>query len=349
MAAGALIDRRRRVAAGIAAGQHSRVDRRPSRTPRRGPARVRELVTDADRARRPRSSCRCCESDVARAIGDGAVAIEARAARRPQLATEIGEPFLIARVAESWMMSLSGCRVRHRTTRRPRPGGADGAGHRRAARRGAALRRADPQHAHVGAGGRAPTRRAASQLADEALAIASQHGAPELMASAHLARRLALGSSTASTSAARPAFAAVARGRAARPTSQLQLTASLFALIDLLELGRIDEHLAMLETFRSPGPPRPAPHVVRGVRDVHGRAARLLSTGRYDEAQQLADEAWAAGVRSHGVNAEIAYAGIWYRLALDLGRLAGTVPEIERMVAASPRLRTWQDRAGCAA
>ena len=61
----------------------------------------------------------------------------------------------------------------------------------------------------------------------------------------------------------------------------------------------------------------------------------------YEEAQRLADEARAAGVRSHGVNAEVAYAGFAYRMALDHGRLAALVPDIERLVSARP-LRTWQ-------
>ena len=47
-------------------------------------------------------------------------------------------------------------------------------------------------------------------------------------------------------------------------------------------------------------------------------------------------------MRSHGVNAEIAYAGIAYRLAFDLGRLAETVPQSEQMVSTNPRLRMWQ-------
>ena len=66
------------------------------------------------------------------------------------------------------------------------------------------------------------------------------------------------------------------------------------------------------------------------------------SAGNYDEAQRLADEALAAGIRSHGVNAEVAYAGVWYRISLDLGRLPSTIPEAERMLAANPRLRMWQ-------
>ena len=72
------------------------------------------------------------------------------------------------------------------------------------------------------------------------------------------------------------------------------------------------------------------------------RASHALSAGDYAAARRLADAALAAGRRSHGVNAEVAYAGVWFRLALDLGRLAATLPESERMYAANPRLRMWQ-------
>ena len=69
--------------------------------------------------------------------------------------------------------------------------------------------------------------------------------------------------------------------------------------------------------------------------------SRLVSVGRYDDAQKLADEARVAGLRSHGENAEVAYAGFAYRIALDRGRLTDLLPDIERLVAIMP-LRTWQ-------
>ena len=79
---------------------------------------------------------------------------------------------------------------------------------------------------------------------------------------------------------------------------------------------------------RAPGDarrvPRPgrraAPPAVRGVRPASSRPSHALSAGDYDEAQRLADEALATGRPSHGVNAEIAYAGVRFRIALDLGR-----------------------------
>ena len=79
--------------------------------------------------------------------------------------------------------------------------------------------------------------------------------------------------------------------------------------------------------------------------ETYGRFQRGLARAvgrRLREARRLADEALATGRRSHGVNAEVAYAGVWFRLALDLGRLPETLPESERMLAANPRLRMWQ-------
>ena len=335
MAAGALIDRRRRVSAGIAAGQHS-VSSAAFEDAATWAARTRELVTDQIDPR-DRVELSLLECDVARALGDRPVAIEAARAS-VQLAKEIGEPFLIARVAESWMMSLSGVGFDI-----GRPVDRD-----LVALMELSIATLPADELRYGVRIRSmltsvlvpsadPTRRV--QLADEALAIAGQHDDPELMASAQLARRLALASITELDERSTAGFAAVREAsKSANP--QLQLTASLFSLTDLMELGRIDEHLELLETFRS----RAADlHIM--LFEVYGlfmTAARALSTGRYDDAQRIADEALERGVRSHGVNAQIAYAGIWYRLALDLGRLAGTVEESERMVAANPRLRMWQ-------
>jgi hypothetical protein len=114
----------------------------------------------------------------------------------------------------------------------------------------------------------------------------------------------------------------------------------LFAMSDLLEQDRMHEHLAMLDDFE------------RRANDLHlvlfqvyamfQRASHALSSGDYDDARRLADEALEAGRRSHGVNAEVAHAGAWFRLLLDLGRLPDTLERSERMLAANPRLRMWQ-------
>ena len=91
-----------------------------------------------------------------------------------------------------------------------------------------------------------PVRR--TQLAAEALAIAEEDGASELIASAHLARRLALAGRDDLTERTEMALTAV-RQAESTPNVQLMLTTMLFAMSDLLESGRMEEHLAMLDTF----------------------------------------------------------------------------------------------------
>ena len=106
------------------------------------------------------------------------------------------------------------------------------------------------------------------QLATEALAIAAADGSPELLASAHLAQRLALWQLDRLDERAEVAMTAVRE--AGRTTNvQLQLTAKLFALADLLELGRIEDHLAMLSEFRAQAADAHL-RAVRRVRDVPG-------------------------------------------------------------------------------
>lgn len=333
--AGALIDRSKRVAAGLTAGRHS-VSIAAFEDAAMWATRVRELVTDQIDPRH-HLELALLEGDTARAVGDRLAATEAARAAA-ELARRTGEPFLLARAAEAWMMSLSGVGFDI-----GQPVDAElvellemsiAALPREERRYGVRMR---SMLASVLVPSADPTRRRA--LAEEAIEIAGARDDPELRASAQLARRLALSELDELPARSEAAFIAVREaGRASN--APLELTAMLFALTDLMELGRVDEHLAMLATFRT----RAADlHLTQF--EVYGMfmdAARLLATGRYEDAQRMADDALARGVRSHGVNAEIAYAGIWYRLAADLGRLPSTVAESEKMVALHPRLRMWQ-------
>ena len=123
----------------------------------------------------------------------------------------------------------------------------------------------------------------------------------------------------------------------------LELTAMLFAMSDLLEQGRMAEHLAMLDEFTA-ACRRAARRRCSRCTAMFQRASHALSAGDYAEARRLADDALAAGRRSHGVNAEVAYAGVWFRLALDLGRLPATLPESERMLRRQPAAADVADR-----
>ena len=171
------------------------------------------------------------------------------------------------------------------------------------------------------------------------MAIAEADGDAELIASAQLARRLALWRRDDLEERTAAVLIAVAEARRSGNV-HLELTASLFAMSDLLELGRADEHRALLESFRARAATLHMP-----MYEVYAHfieANHRLAAGEYDEAQRLADLALEMGRAAHGVNAEIVYAGIKFRMAQDLDRRVALLDESERMVHANPRMRLWQ-------
>ena len=346
--AGSLVERESRVAAGLVAGRHS-LEIGAYEDAAAWVERVSALITDQigpdDRAELALLRC-----DTARAQGDRASAIAAvRSAAG--WARSTGDALQLARVAEGWMTSLSGVgfdigepadpelvdlmeRAIAELTDEQR---------RYQVRMRSMLTSVlvpDPN----------PLRR--TQLAAEALAIAEADGAHELLASAHLAQRLALSRHDDLEERTEAALVAV-RHAEATPNVQLLLTAMLFAISDLLESGRMEEHLAMLDAFRARATELHLP-----LFEVYAQfieATHELSAGRYAEARRLADGALAAGIRSHGRNAEVTHAGIVYRLALDTGRLAqllpgdrapGGRPPPPAVVADRPRARSGRCRAG---
>ncbi len=333
--AGSLVERESRVAAGLIAGRHS-LEIGAYEDAATWIERVSALITDQigadDRAELALLRC-----DVARALGDRSEAIAAvRSAA--VWARSTGDPMQLARVAEGWMMSLSG--VGFDIGEPADPELVD------LMERAIAELPDDQRRYQVRIRSMLtsvlvpdpdPTRRL--RLAAEALAIAEADGASELIASAHLARRLALSRRDDLDERTEISLTAV-REAESTPNVQLTLTTMLFALSDLLELGRMEEHLAMLDTFQTKATDLHLP-----LFDVYAQfiaASHELSAGRYAEARRLADSALAAGIRSHGRNAEVIHAGILYRLSLDTGHLAELLPEIRRRVAAHPRLRLWQ-------
>ena len=177
------------------------------------------------------------------------------------------------------------------------------------------------------------------ELAAEALAIAEADGDAELIASAQLARRLALWRRDALEERTAAVLVAVTEARRSG-NIHLELTASMFAMSDLLELGRADEHRALLAEFRARAA---ALHIPTYEVYAHFiEASHRLAAGEYDEARRLADLALETGRSAHGVNAEIVYAGIMFRMAQDLDQRAELIDESARMMAANPRMRLWQ-------
>ncbi len=333
--AGSLVDRDTRIAAGLRAGRRS-VDLGAYEDAASWADRVEGLVTDQV-GPHDRALLALLRSDLERGQGDRAKAITA-ARDGAVWARRDGDPMLLANAAESWMMSLSGVGFDIGV---PTEDALVQLLERAIAELPPDLRRYQVRMrsmlASVLVPDPDPTRRI--QLAEEAMAIAAVGNESELMASALLARRLAwwqldrLGERT-------DAVLAAVRHAHDAGNIQLELTAMLFAMSDLLEQGRMAEHLAMLDEFTRRADEA---HVV--LFQVYGmfqQASHALSSGDYPEARRLADAALAAGRKSHGVNAEVAYAGVWFRMALDLGTLPTTLAESERQHAADPRLRMWQ-------
>ena len=333
--AGSLVDRDVRIAAGLRAGQHS-VEVGAFEDASGWVDRVAALVTDqvGSRDRVELALLRC---DVERAHGNRAEAIVA-IREAAGWARTTGDPMLLARAAEGWMMSLSavGFDIGRPADRDLVDLMEQAIAELPPAERRYCVRMRSmltsvlvPDHD--------PTRR--RELADEAMAIADETDEDELVASALLARRLSLWQLDQLDERLELILESVRRAHRCGNV-QLEMTAMLFAISDLLERDRQAEHLAMLDEFTARAAELHLP-----LFETYGRfqrASHALSAGDYAEARRLADDALATGRRSHGVNAEVAYAGVWFRLALDLGRVTETLPESERMLAANPRLRMWQ-------
>ncbi len=232
-----------------------------------------------------RSDLERCQGDRAKAIAaarDGAVW-----ARRD------GDPMLLANAAESWMMSLSGVGF---DIGMPAEDALVQLLERAIAELPPDLRRYQVRMrsmlASVLVPDPDPTRR--MQLADEAMAIAAVGNESELVASALLARRLAWWQLDRLDERTAAVLDAVRHAHDAGNV-HLELTAMLFAMSDLLEQGRMAEHLAMLDEFMARADEL---HVV--LFQVYGmfqRASHALSAGDYPEARRLADAALAAGRR----------------------------------------------------
>jgi DNA-binding SARP family transcriptional activator len=333
--AGSLADRRRRLVAAMdAAGNALAVAAYEDAGG--WVERAAELVTDHTDPR-DLASLDLLRSDVARCRGDRAGAIRAARAAAAH-ARAAGDAVLLANAAEFWMMSLSAVgfdigqpadpdlielmeqaiaglpesQVRHRVRMRSMLSSV-----------------LVPSNDWI--------RREA--IANEALAIASADGGAEVTASAHLAWRLAHWRLDHLDERTDAVLTAVTEARRAGNV-HLELTAILFALTDLLEQARWDEHLQLLADFRAR-----AAALHQPTYEVYAQfleAGHHLAFGDYDVARKLAADALDAGRSSHGVNAEIAHAGLMFRLALDVGKVAEMIEPFREMLERRPRLRLLQ-------
>ena len=114
----------------------------------------------------------------------------------------------------------------------------------------------------------------------------------------------------------------------------------LVSMTDLLESGRVDEQLAMLDEFERRAATQRSP-----LYDVYAdflRSCRLLVTGEYDAAEALANQALAAGLSSHGVNTQMAHAGQMFCIAWDRGQLGEIVELVELTAATNEQAPIWR-------
>ena len=243
--AGSLADRSQRVSAALAAGRHA-LDVAAYEDATRWCERVTALLTDrTDPAQRTEAAV--LRSDTARARGDreGALAAAREAA---DLARTTNDPMLLAQAAERWMLALSAIGFDIGEPADPelvalleRVIASLPEGERRYQVRMRSML------ASVLVASSDSSQREA--LAAEALAIAHTDGRPELVASAQLARRLALWQLDRLDERTEAVLVAVAEARRAGNV-HLELTAALFAMADLLEQARLDDHLRLLAEFR---------------------------------------------------------------------------------------------------
>jgi DNA-binding SARP family transcriptional activator len=333
--AGSLADRRRRLLAAIDAG-HNALAVGAYEDAGTWADRAGELVTDHTDLR-DRASLDLLRSEVARCRGDRTAAIEA-AREAAEHALAAGDAVQVSTAAELWMMSLSAV-------------GFDIGSHgdpelvELMSQAISMLPEAEVRHRvrmrSMLSSVLVPTydfaRREA--LAEEALAIAMADGGPEVIASAKLAWRLAWWRLDHLDVRTEAVLEAVAEARRAGNV-HLELTAMLFALTDLLEQARWEEHVELLGEFKSR-----AAQLHQPTYEVYAQfveAGHHLAFGEYELAGKLADEGLEVGRSAHGANAEVANAGIHFRIALDQGRTADVLPILLEMLQRRPRLRLLQ-------
>ena len=151
---------------------------------------------------------------------------------------------------------------------------------------------------------------------------------PVLVATVHLARRMAEWRLRTLDERVTDDRAAAGAARRAHNAS-LELNALLYGITDLTEAGLISEAAEWFERFRTR-----AADVRQPVYDAFVLfidATLTLLQGDYEKSTRLVDAALELGRKSHGSNAEHAWAGHMFVQAWDQGRLASLLPVLEGM------------------
>ncbi len=183
-------------------------------------------------------------------------------------------------------------------------------------------------------------------LRDEALALADAHGHHVLVATAHLAVRMSnwhVDTLELRVESGRRALEAAERAA----NLGLQLHAVLYLTTDLIEAGAAHEAARRVEQLRAL-----AARVRQPVYDafvLFADARDALMRGELARAGELADRALAVGQVSHGVNGELAWAGLLFIRAWDEGRLAGLAGPMSAAAAKIPQTGLFHVAADMAA
>jgi DNA-binding SARP family transcriptional activator len=149
---------------------------------------------------------------------------------------------------------------------------------------------------------------------------------PVLVATVHLARRMA--EWRVHTLEDRIADDRAAREAAARAgNASLELNALLYGITDLTEAGLISEAAAWFERFRARAADLRQPVYDAFVLFID--ATLHLLQGEYEESSRLVNAALEMGRKSHGPNAEQAWAGHMFVHYWDQGRLAELHPVLD--------------------
>ena len=332
--AGSLVPRSERLAAAVAGGEEA-LDRVAYEEAAGWVERARSLV--ADDVGPDAVALEILDSATRRVLGDrdGAVAAARRAAR---LAADADDPILLARAAEVWVPAISGVGFEFGETADPELIGtlgdaiaglpADAVEHQVRLRSMlvSVLVETDQSDRQ-------------ERLSEEAMAIAGRANDPALMASALWARRIALWRRDRLDERLPIAIEAVEQAHRAGDV-HLELTSMIVAMTDLLESGRVDDQLVMLDEFERRAATQRSP--LYDVFTDFLRSCRSLVTGEYDAAERLANAALAAGLSSHGANTELAHAGQMVVLAWDRGQLPGFVDFVAVMAESNPDFATWR-------
>ena len=158
------------------------------------------------------------------------------------------------------------------------------------------------------------------EVREEALALAAAHGHHVLVATANLAVRMSnwrVDTLDLRVETGRRALDAAERSG----TPSLLLNVLLYLATDLMEAGAAEEFQRCSERVGEL-----AARVRQPAYDAFvafGEARDALLRGEFDRASELADHALAVGAQSHGVNAELAWAGQFFLRSWDQGHLAG--------------------------